>query len=98
MWFVNKNNKKPQKLFKKPKKRSKKYDYFIDFDGRGAYNENKLLGKRRKQKMKYYSETIPKSERITRLVEHLYAKMPEIEASRAVLITESYQQLSLIHI
>lgn len=42
--------------------------------------------------MKYYSETIPKSERITRLVEHLYAKMPEIEASRAVLITESYQQ------
>ena len=42
--------------------------------------------------MKYYSKAIPKSERITRLVEHLYAKMPEIEASRAVLITESYQQ------
>ena len=34
--------------------------------------------------MKYYSKAIPKSERITRLVEHLYAKMPEIEASRAV--------------
>ena len=42
--------------------------------------------------MKYYSKAIPKSDRITRLVEHLYAKMPEIEASRAVLITESYQQ------
>lgn len=42
--------------------------------------------------MKYYSKAIPKSERITRLVEHLYAKMPEIEASRAVLITESYKQ------
>jgi len=48
--------------------------------------------RRRKQKMKYYSKAIPKSERITRLVEHLYAKMPEIEASRAVLITESYKQ------
>ena len=42
--------------------------------------------------MKYYSKAIPKSDRITRLVEHLYAKMPEIEASRAMLITESYQQ------
>lgn len=40
---------------------------------------------------KYYSKEIPKSERITRLVEHLYAKMPEIESARAVLITESYQ-------
>ena len=33
-----------------------------------------------------------KSERITRLVENLYRKMPEIEAARAVLITESYKQ------
>ena len=32
------------------------------------------------------------SPRIRRLVEHLYAKMPEIEAARAVLITESYRQ------
>ena len=40
----------------------------------------------------YYSEPLPKSDRITGLVEHLYAKMPEIEASRAVLLTQSYQQ------
>ncbi len=33
-----------------------------------------------------------KSERIPRLVENLYKKMPEIEAARAVLITESYRQ------
>ena len=41
--------------------------------------------------MGYYKEPIAKSERITRLVEHLYAKMPEIEAARAELITESYK-------
>ena len=35
---------------------------------------------------------MPKSERITKLVENLYAKMPEIESARAVLITESYRQ------
>lgn len=41
---------------------------------------------------RYYTEDIPKSSRISRLIEHLYAKMPEIEADRAVLLTESYQQ------
>ena len=40
----------------------------------------------------FLSEHIAKSDRIPRLVEHLYARMPEIEADRAVLITESYQQ------
>ena len=40
----------------------------------------------------YDSSDIPKSERITKLVEDLYAKMPEIEAARAVLITESYRR------
>lgn len=40
----------------------------------------------------YDSSDIPKSERITKLVEDLYAKMPEIESARAVLITESYRQ------
>ncbi len=40
----------------------------------------------------YDSTPIPKSERIPKLVEHLYAKMPEIESARAVLITESYRQ------
>lgn len=40
----------------------------------------------------YDSTDIPKSDRISRLVEDLYAKMPEIESARAVLITESYRQ------
>ena len=42
--------------------------------------------------MKYYSEPIAKRERITRLVSNLYARMPEIESARAVLITESYRE------
>ena len=33
-----------------------------------------------------------KSDRITRLVENLFKKMPEIEADRAVLLTESYRE------
>lgn len=33
-----------------------------------------------------------KTERIKKQVEHLYAKLPEIEAARAELITESYKQ------
>lgn len=40
----------------------------------------------------YHSEPIAKSERITRLVEHLFEKMPEIESARAKLITESYRE------
>ena len=43
-------------------------------------------------KYAYTIEEAPKSERIPKLVEHLYAKMPEIEAARAVLLTESYKQ------
>ena len=39
-----------------------------------------------------YSEKIEKTERIPKLIEHLFAKMPEIEADRAVLLTESYKQ------
>lgn len=39
----------------------------------------------------YDSTPVAKSDRIKRLVDHLYAKMPEIEAARAELITESYQ-------
>lgn len=34
---------------------------------------------------------IPKTSRITRLVDHLYEKMPVIESARAKLITESYR-------
>ncbi len=41
---------------------------------------------------KYDSTKIPKTERITRLVDNLFAKMPEIESARAVLLTESYRQ------
>ena len=40
----------------------------------------------------FYSEDIEKSPRITRLVEHLYADMPVIEADRAVILTKSYQE------
>lgn len=40
---------------------------------------------------KYYTQEIPKTERIPKLVAHLYAKMPEIESARAKLITESYK-------
>ena len=41
---------------------------------------------------RYQSTRIPKTERITKLVEHLYAKMPEIESARAILLTESFRQ------
>ena len=37
-------------------------------------------------------EPIKKSPRIEKLVEELFAKMPEVEADRAVLITESYEK------
>ena len=40
---------------------------------------------------KYYTREIPKSDRIPKLVDHLYAKMPEIESARARLITEAYK-------
>lgn len=40
----------------------------------------------------YYTEDIAKSPRIGQLIEHLYAKMPVIEADRAVLLTESYKE------
>ena len=39
----------------------------------------------------YYTQEIPRTDRIPRLVAHLYAKMPEIESARARLITESYK-------
>lgn len=40
---------------------------------------------------KYEIKDYPKTDRITRLIENLYAKMPEIESARAKLITESYK-------
>ncbi len=39
----------------------------------------------------FYTADIKKSDRIPRLVENLYKKLPEIEADRAVLLTESYK-------
>ena len=39
----------------------------------------------------YNSESIPMSDRIPRLKENLFKKMPEIESARAILITESYK-------
>ena len=40
--------------------------------------------------MKFYTEPIEKSPRIQKLIDALYEKMPQIEADRAVLLTESY--------
>ncbi|WP_130837813.1 glycyl radical protein [Lachnoclostridium sp. Marseille-P6806] len=40
---------------------------------------------------RYYSTELPKSGRIAELVSDLFAKMPEIESARAVLLTESYR-------
>lgn len=41
---------------------------------------------------KFNTADIPKSSRITRLVENLYEKMPVIESARAKLLTESYRE------
>ncbi len=41
---------------------------------------------------KFYTEPIKKSERIQRLIDHLYDSTPTIEADRAVLLTESYKR------
>ena len=38
-----------------------------------------------------FTDKIEKTARIPALIDHLFAKMPEIEADRAVLLTESYQ-------
>lgn len=43
--------------------------------------------------MKIYNDSeIIKSPRIPKLIEDLYAKLPEIEADRAVILTESYRE------
>lgn len=47
---------------------------------------------------KYYTLEIPKTDRIPKLVAHLYAKMPEIESARARLITESYKETEALPI
>ncbi len=40
----------------------------------------------------FYTEEIAKTPRIPKLVAHLFEQMPQIEADRAVLLTESYRQ------
>lgn len=40
----------------------------------------------------FYIDEIKKSPRIEKLVDHLFKEMPQIEADRAVLITEAYKQ------
>ncbi len=42
--------------------------------------------------MNYYTEPVAKSPRIPVLIDDLYKKLPEIEADRAVLVTESYKE------
>ena len=59
------------------------------YDAHGRILSGKAV---RKEKREMFNTTdIPKSARITRLVDHLYEKMPVIESARAKLITESYQ-------
>lgn len=41
---------------------------------------------------KYYDSEIAKSSRIPKLIEHLYAKLPVIEADRAVILTRVYKE------
>ena len=41
---------------------------------------------------KFYTDDIQKSPRIEKLKSALYAKMPEIEADRAVLVTQAYRE------
>lgn len=42
--------------------------------------------------MSYKIVDLPKPERITRMIERMFDHLPEIEADRAVLLTESYKQ------
>ena len=42
--------------------------------------------------MNYYTEPVAKSPRIPALIDDLYQRLPEIEADRAVLLTESYKE------
>ena len=41
---------------------------------------------------------IEKSARIDKLIDALYAKMPEIESARGILVTESYKQTEALPI
>lgn len=41
---------------------------------------------------KYYDSEIAKSSRIPKLIEHLYAKLPVIEADRAIILTNIYKE------
>ena len=40
----------------------------------------------------YYDRDVEKRPRIQKLIDDLYDHMPEIEADRAVILTESYQE------
>ena len=48
--------------------------------------------RRRERLKKYFTESLPKSERIDRMIMEMYRKMPEVESGRAVLLTESYRR------
>ena len=41
---------------------------------------------------KFNVPDIPRTERIGKLIDDLYAKLPEVEADRAILLTESYKE------
>lgn len=67
--------------------------------GRRYGNESLASGRmrggsirRRERLKKYFTESLPKSERIDRMIMEMYRKMPEVESGRAVLLTESYRR------
>ena len=41
---------------------------------------------------KFNAPDIPRTDRISKLIDDLYAKLPEVEADRAILLTESYKE------
>ena len=51
--------------------------------------------RRRERLKKYFTESLPKSERIDRMIMEMYRKMPEVESGRAVLLTESYRRTEM---
>ncbi len=46
----------------------------------------------------YTIRTIPKTERITKLIDHLFESKPQVESDRAVLLTESYKKTEALPI
>ena len=73
-------------------KNHKKFGIYVDSFVVSWYNPAERRKMEGTAMAKFYAETIRKSDRIDRLKENLFRKMPEIESARARLLTESYKQ------